>query len=457
MEDAQKTELFESMPIPRAVMKLAIPTVLSSLVMVLYNLADTYFVGMLNNAVENAAVTLAAPLLLAFNAVNNLFGVGSSSMMSRSLGKKDYETVYRSAAFGFYCSIFAGLLFSIAYTVFQVPLLNLLGATEETLGATIGYARWTVTFGAVPAILNVVLAYLVRAEGAAMHASIGTMSGCFLNILLDPIFILPWGLNMGAEGAGLATFLSNCVACLYFFVLLYVKRGRTYVCVNPKMFSFKRHIVVGVCAVGIPASIQNLLNVTGMSVLNNFTSAFGSNAVAAMGIAQKINSVTVQIALGLSQGIMPLISYNYASGNIKRMKKTFFFTARIALVFLVLMEIAYYAGARTWVGLFMQDQQIVDYGARFLQGFCLGMPFLAIDFLAVGVFQACGLGKNAFLFAILRKVVLEIPALVLLNALFPLYGLAYAQFAAELVLAIAAVIVLARLFRKLERRYQPKG
>lgn len=457
MEDAQKTELFESMPIPRAVMKLAIPTVLSSLVMVLYNLADTYFVGMLNNAVENAAVTLAAPLLLAFNAVNNLFGVGSSSMMSRSLGKKDYETVYRSAAFGFYCSIFAGLLFSIAYTVFQVPLLNLLGATEETLGATIGYARWTVTFGAVPAILNVVLAYLVRAEGAAMHASIGTMSGCFLNILLDPIFILPWGLNMGAEGAGLATFLSNCVACLYFFVLLYVKRGRTYVCVNPKMFSFKRHIVVGVCAVGIPASIQNLLNVTGMSVLNNFTSAFGSNAVAAMGIAQKINSVTVQIALGLSQGIMPLISYNYASGNIKRMKKTFFFTARIALVFLVLMEIAYYAGARTWVGLFMQDQQIVDYGARFLQGFCLGMPFLAIDFLAVGVFQACGLGKNAFLFAILRKVVLGIPALFLLNALFPLYGLAYAQFAAELVLAIAAVIVLARLFRRLERRYQPKG
>lgn len=457
MEDAQKTELFESMPIPRAVMKLAIPTVLSSLVMVLYNLADTYFVGMLNNAVENAAVTLAAPLLLAFNAVNNLFGVGSSSMMSRSLGKKDYETVYRSAAFGFYCSIFAGLLFSIAYTVFQVPLLNLLGATEETLGATIGYARWTVTFGAVPAILNVVLAYLVRAEGAAMHASIGTMSGCFLNILLDPIFILPWGLNMGAEGAGLATFLSNCVACLYFFVLLYVKRGRTYVCVNPKMFSFKRHIVVGVCAVGIPASIQNLLNVTGMSVLNNFTSAFGSNAVAAMGIAQKINSVTVQIALGLSQGIMPLISYNYASGNIKRMKKTFFFTARIALVFLVLMEIAYYAGARTWVGLFMQDQQIVVYGARFLQGFCLGMPFLAIDFLAVGVFQACGLGKNAFLFAILRKVVLEIPALFILNALFPLYGLAYAQFAAELVLAIAAVIVLARLFRRLERRYQPKG
>ena len=452
MEDAKKTELFESMPIPKAVMNLAIPTVLSSLVMVLYNLADTYFVGMLNDAVQNAAVTLAAPLLLAFNAVNNLFGVGSSSMMSRALGKKDYDTVYRSSAFGFYCAIFAGLLFSIGYTLFQTPLLNLLGATQETIGATMGYARWTVTFGAVPAILNVVMAYLVRAEGASMHASIGTMSGCFLNILLDPVFVLPQGLNMGAQGAGLATFLSNCCACVYFFILLYCKRGKTYVCVNPKMFGFRRHIVLGVCAVGIPASIQNLLNVTGMSVLNNFTSSFGSNAVAAMGIAQKINSVTVQIALGLSQGIMPLVSYNYASGNVKRMKKTFFFAARIAIAFLLFMEVAYYLGARTWVGLFMQDEQIVEYGSRFLRGFCLGMPFLAIDFLGVGVFQACGLGKNAFLFAVLRKVVLEIPALFILNALFPLYGLAYAQFAAEIVLCIAAIVVLYRLFRKLEKR-----
>lgn len=452
MEDAKKTELFESMPIPKAVMNLAIPTVLSSLVMVLYNLADTYFVGMLNDAVQNAAVTLAAPLLLAFNAVNNLFGVGSSSMMSRALGKKDYDTVYRSSAFGFYCAIFAGLLFSIGYTLFQTPLLNLLGATEETIGATMGYARWTVTFGAVPAILNVVMAYLVRAEGASMHASIGTMSGCFLNILLDPVFILPQGLNMGAQGAGLATFLSNCCACVYFFILLYCKRGKTYVCVNPKMFGFRRHIVLGVCAVGIPASIQNLLNVTGMSVLNNFTSSFGSNAVAAMGIAQKINSVTVQIALGLSQGIMPLVSYNYASGNVKRMKKTLFFAARIAIIFLLFMEVAYYLGARTWVGLFMQDEQIVEYGSRFLRGFCLGMPFLAIDFLGVGVFQACGLGKNAFLFAVLRKVVLEIPALFILNTLFPLYGLAYAQFAAEIVLCIAAIVVLYRLFRKLEKR-----
>ena len=443
------------MPIPKAVMQLAIPTVISSLVMVIYNLADTYFVGMLNDPIQNAAVTLAAPVLLAFNAINNLFGVGSSSMMSRALGSKDMDTVYKSSAFGFYCALFSGLLFSVLYTVFSAPLLVVLGANAETAQATGGYLMWTVSFGAAPAILNVVMAYLVRAEGASLHASIGTMSGCLLNILLDPIFVLPWGLNLGAAGAGCATFISNCVACLYFFVLLFVRRGRTYVCINPRQFRPTMRIVRGVCGVGIPASIQNLLNVTGMTVLNNFAASFGSDAVAAMGIAQKINTVPFQVALGISQGIMPLISYNYASGNTRRMKKTFFFTARISLSFLFLVMSAYLVFAGDLVRMFMDNEQIVAYGTSFLRGMCLAMPFLCMDFLAVGVFQACGLGKEAFIFAVLRKIVLEIPALFILNWLFPLYGLAYAQLVAEVILAAAAIIVLARLFRRLERHQYP--
>ena len=271
----------------------AIPTILSSLVMVIYNLADTYFVGMLNDPVQNAAVTLAYPVLLAFNAVNNLFGVGTSSMMSRALGRRDYETVRKSSAFGFYCSLFFGLLFSFLCTVGKAPLLRLLGADSVTISATDSYMFWTVNCGAAPAILNVVMAYLVRSEGASLHASIGTMSGCFLNMILDPIFILPWGLNMGAAGAGCATFLSNCFACGYFFVLLFKKRNNTYVCINPRQFGLKKGIIFGICAVGIPASIQNLLNVTGMTILNNFTSVYGADAVAAMGIAQKINQVII--------------------------------------------------------------------------------------------------------------------------------------------------------------------
>jgi len=451
MDNSQKTQLFERTSIPKAVMTMAVPTILSSLVMVLYNLADTYFVGMLNNPIQNAAVTLAAPVLLAFNAVNNLFGVGTSSLMSRSLGKRDYEAVYRSSAFGFYCALGSSLLFSLACTVLKSPLLVLLGADSETAGATGAYLHWTVSCGAAPAIMNVVMAYLVRSEGASLHASVGTMSGCLLNILLDPLFILPQFLNMGAAGAGLATFLSNCFACGYFAVLLMVRRGKTYVCVSPKMFRFDREIALGICAVGIPASIQNLLNVTGMTVLNNLTAAVNSNAVAAMGIAQKINMIPLQIALGFSQGIMPLISYNYGSKNYSRMKKVFLFAAKIALSFMILVTALYWLNAGALVRLFMKNETIVAYGSRFLQGMCLCLPFLCMDFLAVGVFQACGMGRKSLVFAILRKLVLEIPALYLWNLAWPLYGLAYAQPTAELVLAIAAVVVLARLFRQLEQ------
>ncbi len=450
MVNENKSKLFEETPIRKAVMSLALPTVISSLVMVIYNLADTYFVGMMNDAVQTSAVALAAPVLLAFNAVNNLFGVGSSSLMSRGLGLKKYDSVRRASAFGFYMSLLCGLLFSAAYTAFQTPLLGILGADSSTVEATGAYLKWTVSFGAAPAILNVVMAYLVRSEGAAFHAGVGTMSGCLLNMMLDPIFILPWGLNMGAAGAGLATFISNCAACVYFFILLLTKRGRTYVCVRPSMVCFKKEIVSGIFIVGIPAAIQNLLNVTGMTVLNNFTASYGADAVAAMGIAQKINMVPLQIALGFSQGIMPIISYNYAGKNVTRMKQGLFFALKVMLSFLVIVAVCSYLGAEFLASLFINDSSIIGHCEKLLHGMCLGIPFLCVDFLAVGVFQACGLGKNALLFAILRKIVLEIPALFALNSIFGLYGLAYAQLTAEIILSIAAMIVVGKLLKNLE-------
>lgn len=456
MKDKKKEYLFESAPIPKAVVTLAVPTVISALVMVLYNLADTYFVGMLNDPVQNAAVTLSAPLLLAFNAVNNLFGVGTSSMMSRGLGAKDYDLVSKSSAFGFYCSLFFGIVYSVIYTLFSGSFLTMLGADSQTIAATAEYLKWTVSFGAAPAILNVVMAYLVRSEGATLHASIGTMSGCILNMILDPVFVLPWGLNMGSAGAGLATFISNCVACCYFFVLIFIKRKKTYVCINPKKFGFKKSVVFGIFAVGIPACIQNLLNVTGMTVLNNFTADFGADAVAAMGIAYKVNMVPMNIAWGVSQGIMPLISYNFSSGNHQRMKKAIILSAKISQLFLITVAACFFIFSPNVISLFIVNSSVINYGAAFLRGMCFGLPFLAMDFLAVNVFQACGMGGKSLVFAIMRKIILEIPALFILNALFPLYGLAYAQLCAELVLAIAAVVVLVRMFKRLEREKEVK-
>lgn len=448
-KNQDKTYLFESMPIPQAVAQLSLPMVVTSLVMVIYNLADTYFVGMLNDPIQNAAVTLAFPVMLAFNAVNNLFGIGTSSMMSRSLGAGQHEKVRISSAFGFYGAVFSGLLFAVLCTVLRTPLMRILGADDTTWAATSNYMLWTVTCGAMPAILNVVQAQMVRSEGSSLHASIGTMSGCILNIILDPIFILPWGFGMGAAGAGLATFISNCVACLYFFALAWIKRGKTYVCLDiRKLAKLNRDIVTDILGVGIPAAIQNLLNVTGSTILNNFTAGYGASAVAAMGVAHKVNMLPFQISLGFSQGIMPLVSYNYASGDRKRMKKAISFAMAIILPFMLAVTIGYWLGAPALIHMFMDNADVIAYGSRFLQGMCLGMVPMCIDFMVVGVFASLGKGRLSLLFAVLRKIVLEIPLLFLLNAIFPLYGLAYAQPLCETVLGIVAIIMLRKIFRE---------
>lgn len=454
MEKNSKTYLFEQMPLPRAIMTLAVPTVIGSLVMVLYNLADTWFVGLLNDPIQNSAVTLASPVTLAFYFVTNLFGVGSSSMMGRALGAKDIDTAKRSAAIGFWATVLSGLAFSLLYFTLSSPILTVLGASEENRKATADYLFWTVTLGAAPSMLNVVLGYLVRTEGASMHASVGTMSGCILNIILDPLFVLPRFLNMGAAGAGCATFISNCAACMYFFILIFSKRKSTYVCLKPKMAAPKKDIVKGICTVGIPAGIQNLLNVTGMTILNNFTSAFGTDAVAAMGISYKTYMIPIQVSFGLTQGIMPLVSYNYGSRDYKRAKKTVTLSGKIAVCFLVLVCIVFFAFSDKIIYAFIKSDAVVAYGGRFLRGMCLALPFQCIDFLGVSTYQACGKGMLSLVYAVMRKVVLEIPALIILNHLFPLYGLPYAQPFSEFVLSIGAIFTIRYMFRKME---QEKG
>ncbi|MCM1091815.1 MAG: MATE family efflux transporter [Muribaculum sp.] len=445
-------ELFERTPIPQAVTKMMVPVILGSLVMVIYNLADTFFVGMLNDEIQSAAVSLAAPAMLAFNAVNNLFGTGTSSMMSRALGTKDFKAVRESASFGFYGSIFFSLLLSIGCFLFLEPLMILLGAQPATMQATREYMMWAVVLGAVPSILNSVLGYIVRAEGAALQGTLGAMSGCVLNIILDPFFIMPWGLGMGSAGAGCATFISNCVACGYFFVYLIVNRSKTNIRLHPKHFKLSKKIMLGICGVGIPASIQNLLNVTGMTVMNNFVKSYGAAAVAAVGIAQKIYMVPMQIALGGTQGIMPLVSYSYSARKSDRFKDCILFVAKIMVPAIALVALLGWVFAHPLIQLFIDNAEVVAYGVLFLRGFAAGLPFMLLDFLAVGVFQSVGMGGKSLVFALLRKIVLEIPAIVILNMLFHESGITYAGCVAEMVLAVVGVIILRKIIVDMGRQ-----
>ena len=448
-QDSAKKELFETMPIPSAVSRMCVPMVVTSLVTVVYNMADTYFVGLLGDPVQSAAVTLAYPVVLAFNAMNNLFGVGSSSLVSRSLGQGNTEQARNASAFGFWGAVFGGLLYSLVCTVFQAPLLGLLGADASTRQATMEYMYWVVTWGAAPTILNVVQGQLVRSEGSAVHASIGTMSGCILNIVLDPVFILPWGLNMGAAGAGLATFISNCVACLYFIVLAWTKHGRTVVSMDLRRLRHMPPAVMrNVLAVGVPAAIQNLLNVVGNTILNNFTAAYGAVAVAAMGVSTRLIQIAQQISMGIAQGAMPLISYNYASRDYRRMKGIIRFDMMVDLAAMAAMTAGYWIFAGPLVRLFLNNAEVVAYGSVFLRGAYLAIPFLAVDFTCVFTFQSVGMGGTTLVLALCRKLLLEIPLLFALNWAFPLYGLPYAQPVTEVVLALLGLALLRRVLRE---------
>jgi len=440
-----KTELFETMPIPKAMARLCIPTIISSLVMIIYNIADTYFVGYLNDPVQNAAVALGAPLMLAFNAANNLFGIGGSSVMSRAMGAGDDKTMRRSSAFGIYGAFIFGLLLSLFYLLFSGGFLRMLGADSVTAAATADYLFWTVGCGAAPSIFNVVMAYYVRCEGASLHASIGTMSGCILNIILDPFFILPWGLGMGAAGAGLATFISNCIASLYFLLYIWSRRGSTNICLRPSVFCRSFSVARDVCSVGVPAAIQNLLNVTSLTILNNFTAAFGSDAVAAMGIAHKIQQIPINASMGFSTGIMPIMGYNYTKGNRRRMKEAFFFTAGAEALCLFLIGCVFVLLPGQLMAAFIDNVSVIAMGSKFLVAMGIILVFAGFDFISVAAFQACGMGRLSFAFAFLRKVVLEIPLLFVLNHFFPLYGLPYAQLCAEVVLCIVAMFIMGRI------------
>lgn len=441
----EKIDLFENIKVSKAVAKLSVPTVFACLVMVLYNLADTFFVGMLGDPIETTAVTLVAPVILLFNMVNNLFGVGTGSLMSRALGSKDYDTVKKTSAFGIYASLICGVIFSVVTILFCNPILTLLGSSSVDYNATFEYMRWTVMFGATPAILNVVMAYMVRSEGSSLQATIGTVSGCVLNMILDPFFILPFGLNMGAAGAGCATFISNCVATLYYVFYILKNRGKTFVSLNITLAVPTKEILKEVMGVGVPSAIQNILNVSGMTILNNKMAVYGTETVSAIGIAHKLAMIPMYISMGIGQGIMPLIGYNFASGNKKRIKETLRFTIEVSAGIVLAIVALGVIFPGTIVKSFMDNAVVIEYGSSFLRSLCYATPFLALDFLAVGVFQACGYGKYAFYFAIARKVALEIPAIFILDLLYPMYGIPFSQLCAEVVLSIAAVILLKKI------------
>lgn len=315
-------------------LSLVVPTVISQLITVIYNMADTFFIGQIGEPNQVAAVSLCMPIFVFLTGLANLFGIGGASLMARSLGANDRGRARRTAAFSLWTAGGIALLYGIGLLLARAVVLPLVGANAETYDYCCRYSFWAITVGAVPTVLNQALAHLVRAEGHSAQASFGVALGGVLNILLDPIFI--FALRLEIAGAAMATMLSNVIATSYYIVLLHRRWDSTDISFRPGDYSWGGGIPGEVLLVGLPSFVMNLMGVVSNITVNKLMSGYSNAAVAGIGVAKKIDMLTYAIATGMSQGALPLIGYNYAARNTRRMKAAlrvdFLFSFGVALL-----------------------------------------------------------------------------------------------------------------------------
>ncbi|MBE6844898.1 MAG: MATE family efflux transporter [Ruminococcus sp.] len=418
-------EYFESAPILKSIAKFAVPTVLSQMVTLIYNLADTFFVGQTNDPNQIAALTLSFPIFMLLVAVANLMGIGANSLISRSLGMNKPEQAKKASAFGFYGAIVVTVIYSAALLVFMKPVLTVVGASPDTYAYTKSYLIWTVVIGGVPTVMNLVMGHLIRAEGNSKQASIGTALGGVINILLDPVLVLV--LDMGITGAAVATAISNFIGMIYFFVVIYKNREKTVVSLKPKHISLSRKIISEVILVGFPAALVILLGSAGNIVLTHYMSPYGDINVAAFGIVQKVGSIAIQISVGLTQGIMPLIGYNYAAGNHNRTKAVCKVSFAILIIYAVFCVGIVELFPNTIISIFIDEQQTVALGVDFVKRWIVCAPGMCMVMMLNSIFQAMGKWKQSMFLSVFRQAVLLIPLLIVMNSVMGKYGLVFSQ------------------------------
>lgn len=449
-----KRELFEKMPVPKALATLAIPTIISQLITMIYNLADTFYIGLANNPSMTAASSVAFTLVFMMNALPNLFGVGGGSLISRLMGEKRDDEAGGVASFSFYMTlIFAGV-YSIAVLIFMDPLLRLLGATDGSIEFARQYAFWVVVVGAIPATLSMTMAQLLRSEGFADKASIGLGLGGVLNIILDPVFMFVI-LERGNEvlGAALATMISNIIVLIYFIINYLVIKKRTVISLNPRKAFLKAEHIKNVFAIGIPSALGSLLACLANIVINNLASSYeylyGDVPVAAIGIAKKIDMLPMNVGFGLCQGMMPLVAYNFASGDHKRMRAIARAARNASMIFAGFCILLFQIFASQIAGAFNGHTQTVEMSTDFLRILCLAVPFMLFNLQISFTFQAMGMGKQSLILSSLRQGLVNIPLLFIMNKLFGLYGIVWTQLISDVITGVISYIVYRKSLSKL--------
>lgn len=442
-------QVFESYSVPKAVATMAVPSMLGMLINIVYNLADTFFVGQTGDSNQVAAVSVSMPLFLIFIAVGNLFGVGGCAFISRSLGEGRQDRVKKISSFCIYTSILIGIILGILFMVFKTPMLYLVGASDNTIGFASDYLKW-VAIGSPFVVTAITVCNLVRGEGAAKTSMFGSILGQVVNIILDPIFILsggdelfglkmPFGLGLGVAGAAIATVIGNICSVLFF--LVYFLKGKSILSISPKRCTFKDGIAKGVINVGLPASLNNLLMSLSNIIVNIVLVSYGDNAVAAMGVAMKANMLVVMLQIGLGQGVQPLIGYCYGARNYDRMKKCLRFSMACNIIIGTVMTLFYVVFKENVISMFINDSGVIELGVKMLIALMSPGPIIGIMFVLNFSFQGMGKGFQSLILSIGRQGLIYIPLLFILNAAVGLDGIIWAQASADYACVIMSLIM----------------
>ena len=445
--DESERYLFEKMPVPKAVMTLAIPTIISQIVTMIYNLADTFFIGQIGDPEMVAAVSLVSPWFNLLTALGNLFGLGASSLISRFLGAKRERDIKYVSAFSIWCGAVVTLIFSIASYLFREPLLSFLGASPNTYSYAESYLLWVVTIGGVPTVISLALGHLLRSEGHARQSSIGMIFGGILNVILDPIFIFLFKLDVA--GAAIATMLSNTLS-VAFFAIIYIRLGNnSTISFSPRFFTFR--FMKDVFSVGLASALATALGNASNMTMVHLASGYGDVPVAAYGIVKRIDQLPLNVSMGLCQGFMPLVGYNYASGDYKRMKDISVFSWISAIVMSACFVAFFEIFASQILHIFIPEVNTSTLGASFLRIACIAVPLTSINFLISYTLQAMGRGAESAILTSCRQGLLNIPLLIIMNILIGLFGMIWTQLVVEIIMLPVSLGIYFHTFRKLKK------
>ena len=444
MDEKNQLELFSSGKVSTAVLKNAIPAMVAMLMVLIYNLADTFFIGQTHDDLQVAAVAMCTPVFLMFMSVGTVFGLGGTSVIARALGEGRVDYAKKVSSFCMWSCVVIGIVMASGFLLCLDQLLNLMGVSADVWNHAKTYMT-IVTFCGPFVILSNCFSGILRAEGQANTSMVGMLLGNLVNIVLDPIMII--FLNWQIAGAAAATVIGNVLAAAYY--LLYYRKGTSLLSIHPRDFSMKNNICKNVLVIGIPAALGSLLMSVSQILLNGKLMVYGDMPVAGMGVASKVTMITGMICIGLGQGVQPLLGYCVGAKKWERFRKALNFSLIFAFVLSAAMTGVCYLLTEQIVNLVLTNAEAFDYGCRFARILLTTSSLFGVYYVLTNTLQAMGAATPSFIINLSRQGILFIPILFVLEAFLGLEGLLWAQPVVDVLSMLLAVALYIPLYRKM--------